>query len=248
MRKESGIQTLLQELEARARGKGVVYFGAADLRPVADFIAEHEGEWLLEFPYAITGAMPAVDAWVAALTQHSNPKVMQSYREFCQVIDDRWLDLEYEFSMFLQNNGYRALPISEHSADKNKNRGVISHKLPAHLAGFGWIGKNTLLVTPERGPRVRLFTVLTSAPLIPTKPNVQLNYDGCGDCHLCVDICPIKALKGIPFSPDIPRDVRLNATMCRDYRKKQEKLTGAPTCGLCLSICPVGQGKNKHIK
>jgi epoxyqueuosine reductase QueG len=33
------------------------------------------------------------------------------------------------------------------------------------LAGLGWIGKSCSLISPHFGPRLRLVTVLTNAPL-----------------------------------------------------------------------------------
>ena len=86
-----------------------------------------------------------------------------------------------------------------------------------------------------------MMTVLTTAPLPVTKRKVALTYDGCGDCRLCVDVCPVQALTGVPFAPEIPRDARLDFRRCVDYRLEQEKRVGARHCGLCLSVCPFGE-------
>ena len=39
------------------------------------------------------------------------------------------------------------------------------HKTAANMAGLGFIGKSVLFISNEFGPRVRLATVLTDAPL-----------------------------------------------------------------------------------
>lgn len=54
-------------------------------------------------------------------------------------------------------------------------------------AGLGWIGKQTLLITPEYGPRVMLATVLTDAPFKTAKP---ITESRCGVCSM-----PISAIK-----------------------------------------------------
>ena len=230
-RKDDNLEVLIQRLETKARDMGVLYFGTVDLRPVADFIVGHGGEWLTQFPFAVTAAVSMVDTWVDALSQHSDRRAMMSYHELLEAVDRRWLDIAYELTLILQNSGYKALPIVEHAVDLDR-RSVFPHKLAAHLAGFGWIGRNNLLITPERGPRVRLLTVLTTVPLKPTKPNVPLNYDGCGTCRLCVDICPVEALTGTPFTAGIARDALLDWKKCREYRHVlQLARTGAPVCG-----------------
>jgi epoxyqueuosine reductase len=237
----NNLNSLAKQIEEMARDKGASHFGIVDLKTASDFIAAQGGEWLRQFPFAVTAAVPMIDTWVDALSQQSNPTVMQSYAEMLEVIDRRWLSIAYDITLLLQNAGYRALPIAEHAMDRSIYRGIFSHKLAAHLAGFGWIGKNTLLITPDRGPRVRLMSVLTTARLTPTQPGIVLGYDGCGDCRLCIDICPVKALTGLTFATNIKRDALLNAKKCSDYRGEQFKLTGSRHCGLCLETCPLGK-------
>jgi hypothetical protein len=63
---------------------------------------------------------------------------------------------------------------------------VRAHKLAAHLAGLGWIGKSCLLLTEQFGPRVRFVSVLTDAPLEAGSPLDK----PCGKCQVCIDACP----------------------------------------------------------
>ncbi len=81
----------------------------------------------------------------------------------------------------------------------------LSHKATARLAGFGWIGKNCLLIHPVYGPRVRWATVLTDAPF---EENRMMVEKRCESCDRCVKACPAQALKGRNFLDGEPRDTR----------------------------------------
>jgi len=109
--------------------------------------------------------------------------------------------------------------------------------LVAHLAGLGWIGKSCLLITPQYGPRVRLASILTDAPL----ESGELLPSECGGRRDCVEVCPPKAITGVPFRPSEPRDVRFRAQLCRDYSRRRAQLLGEGICGLCVYICPYGR-------
>jgi epoxyqueuosine reductase QueG len=115
---------------------------------------------------------------------------------------------------------------------------IFSHKLAAHMAGLGWIGKSCLLITPEAGPRVRWATVLTDAPLPATGSAMA---ERCGECQKCVEICPQAAFTGRPFREDEPREARYDARKCELYLKDLEEKTGYGVCGMCLFVCPHGR-------
>lgn len=93
--------------------------------------------------------------------------------------------------------------------------GSLPHKTVALRAGLGFIGKNNLLVTTPYGCALMLGKVLTTAPFViksemPKEPQ-------CGDCTICVDVCPNKALLGKTWSVTTTRDeimVRKLCTLC----------------------------------
>jgi epoxyqueuosine reductase QueG len=139
----------------------------------------------------------------------------------------------------IQREGFRALPIpASKRASDELIAGVFSHKLAAHLAGLGWIGKSCLLVTPDHGPRVRWITVLTDAPIAPTGTPMRPR---CGECTACVDICPVHAFTGRLFCEDESREARFDAAACDRYFKELEAGRGPVVCGLCLFVCPHGR-------
>ena len=137
----------------------------------------------------------------------------------------------------IQDDGFKAYPIPPaQTLNTIKLEGIISNKLAANLAGHGWIGKNCLLITPNYGPRVRLATILTDAPLETGIP--QPNR--CGECKQCVGICPPKAFTGIPWNPSEPRDLRFKAQLCKDYMDRRAERLGEGIYGLCVYVCPYG--------
>ena len=116
-----------------------------------------------------------------------------------------------------------------------------SHKMVANLAGMGWIGKSSLFVTPDFGPRVRLTSLLTDAPFEPSVPMLDAK-NGCEDCHLCVDACPVKAIRGNAWKPGMSRDDLLHANRCNKYRQNvMPSLGRSYRCSFCLTACPFGE-------
>ena len=116
-------------------------------------------------------------------------------------------NLALKLASQLETEGY-------HSIAKLKF-GRLPHKTVALNAGLGFIGKNNLLVTDRFGCAVMLGKVLTTAPfaamsILPTEPQ-------CGDCNVCVDVCPTKALHGKTWSVTTTRDeimVRKRCSLC----------------------------------
>lgn len=224
-----------------SKNLGMDLFGVADLSSVSDYIINQGGKHVGEFPRAISLGVRLIDDVVDQLINHQDIVTIASYRGIYDAANSALDKAAFMVGRKIQEEGYRAYPIPASSMLNNeKLEGVFSHKLAAHLAGLGWIGKNCLLITPKYGPRVRLATILTDTPLDTGKPIPN----GCGTCTKCVDICPSKALTGVPFSPTEPRNVRLNATKCDTYTTERMEKFGDVNCGLCVHICPFGNKKN----
>jgi len=68
----------------------------------------------------------------------------------------------------------------------------FSQRHAAVAAGLGEFGFHSCLLTPEYGPRVRLCSVITDAPLTPDE--MYLGSRLCTDCYKCVDACPTNAI------------------------------------------------------
>lgn len=134
-----------------------------------------------------------------------------------------------ETSKHLESLGYKSFPIQARVTDWLEVKGVFPHKLAAVAAGIGTVGKCSLVITPEYGPRVRLVSLVTEAPLKSTGPSKSTTANICRDCTKCIDICPINALK---YGRQMP--------VATIDKMRCWKLTLKGRCGLCMAICPYG--------
>jgi epoxyqueuosine reductase QueG len=232
---------LENQLLDSAMAWGADYFGIADLTLARDAILEQSGTEIAQYPRSISVGIGLFHTIVNELFRRPDRAVAVSYRSHCyDIINVRLDQIISRVASILQREGHRAFPIpAAKRVDDDRICAIFSHKLSAHLAGLGWIGKNCLLITPDMGPRVRWATVLTDAPLAATgRPIV----DRCGDCHECVDICPVGGFTGQSFRAEEPRAARFDASKCdRYFSKMKEKDAETAVCGLCLYTCPYGR-------
>ena len=216
------------------------YFGVADLSPAHDFIHAQGGSRAGRYPRGVVAGIRLQDSVVDLLPEKDREGAILYRHTAYDVVNTALDQAALRIAHVLQRKGYEAFPVpASKRTDDEHIRGIFSQKLAAHLAGLGWIGKSCLLVTPDHGPRVRWVTVLTDAPLRPTGAPLEQR---CGECTACVDICPVHAFTGKPFSPDEPREARFDATACDRYFRKLEKEHGiSGVCGMCVWVCPHGR-------
>lgn len=112
----------------------------------------------------------------------------------------------------------------------------------ARRAGLGWIGKNSLLLTPK-GSYVFIGELLINIELAYDVPKV---LDPCGKCTRCIDACPTDA---------IVADRVIDASKCISYftiEKKgkipedvntQNRMFG---CDICQEVCPWNRKATEH--
>jgi epoxyqueuosine reductase QueG len=230
-----------EELRTLAGTMGVDFFGVADLAPAREAILEQGGATIAGFPRAISLGIGLLHPIVDQLPQRDDRAVAQLYRHHAYDLVNQRLDhVASPLAGLIQRAGYRALPVpASQTADSERLCGIFSHKMAAHLAGLGWIGRSCMLITPQAGPRVRWATVLTDAPLEATGGPMEQR---CGTCRECVEICPVQAYSGEPYRMGEPREVRFAAHRCREHLDAREEVTDVAVCGLCLYVCPNGRG------
>jgi epoxyqueuosine reductase QueG len=231
---------LTVNLESMAKEMGTTHFGIADLTPARERICEQGGGFLTQFPRAVSHGFALAEGIVNTLVHHENIAVLSTYWYYVyRIVNPRLDSISLMLAQSLDRAGFQAFVVpSSQTLDRTKLIGVFSHKLAAHLAGLGWIGKSALLITPEHGPRVRWGTVLTDAPLEAGAPIDEM----CRDCSVCVKGCPAHAFTGQAFDQPRPRSEIFAAEACHAYLNKREQ-TLHRACGMCVYICPFGRNK-----
>lgn len=119
--------------------------------------------------------------------------------------------------------------------------GELVDRAVAERAGIGWSAKNCSVITPEFGSYVYLGELITNIPFAPSTPIEE----ECGDCRLCIDVCPTGALieGGQLDSKRCVAFLTQTKTMLPDeFRTKiGNRLYG---CDTCQTVCP--KNKRKH--
>ena len=135
-------------------------------------------------------------------------------------------------TQYIRNLGYRAYATMNDTA------------LPIPLAvqaGLGEVGRNSLLITKEAGPRLRLGKIFTDMPLAHSEP-VSFGVKAfCEICDRCAKACPPKAL---PFDePSEKIHNRSNMAGVRKWNTDAEKcfkfwVAQNSDCSICIRVCP----------
>ena len=209
------------EIEAIARQRGAVLFGVADLGQPPDISGDVP---LSGLSTGICFAYRLSDVVLEGIVDHPTRTYQYHYRQVNLLLDH----LALIIAAYIQRFGYRAFPVpSSQIVDWERNLGHISHKAIGRLAGFGWIGKNNLLVNPVYGARLRYASVLTDLRLPYDEPLVG----DCGECRRCVVACPGGAIGDTLTAFDLNRCLSTIESL-----SKQANI-GSKICGICVKAC-----------
>lgn len=229
---------LTKELEAFSQQRGADLFGVADLTPAHQSLSTKAPFHLSEFPRAVSIGMQLNDIIVERHSPEEKHRESLYWHHVYNVVSPKLDFIAYDLARWLAAKNFKTFPIpASMPYNMEKLEGIFSHKLAAHLAGLGWIGKSSLLLTDDFGPRVRFVSLLTDAPL---ETGLPLDRP-CGSCHVCVDSCPVGAFTGVEFKYTDNLEIRFDAPKCSLFRRDHP-------CGLCVSSCPKGRKRAHSLK
>ena len=119
----------------------------------------------------------------------------------------------------------------------------LAEKSYAVRAGLGWIGRNSLLVTPNYGSMLHLGELVISEEV--DEYDTPLSGVGCGECRRCVEACPNGAILD-----NRTIDTR-RCISCRTIEREAEEanidLDGwIFGCDACQNVCPYNMKAPLH--
>ena len=189
------------EQRIKDSGADFVYFVDISMLPA---------EIIEDYTCAVLFGKALSKEYISAIRAGQTPKTKEVIN-----VERRMDTLAEKVAKMLEAEGYKSIA--------KLKTGRLPHKTVALRAGLGFIGKNNLLVTERYGCAVMLGKVLTTAPFEticeePKEPQ-------CGDCRICVDVCPTGALLGKTWSITATRDEIITRKLCT-------------LCVKCMAWCP----------
>jgi len=243
--------SLTKNLKHKAKEAGFVMVGVSNpetLRdlpygPVGDFYVLRRPEE--EMPNVRSVVLAAIPVWDRSFYLVVDSQARKGSSNSTPSVHSESYFFDYEI---MKNKAWTVV-------DYLKGKGFessLSFKIPLKTAavkcGLGCQGKNSLLVTPNFGPRVALISILTEAELEVDEP---FKEDLCSGCEKCILACPTNAIESHkvkfnrcmvysvenPGASDVPEEVR----------DRERKLIQRPTpcsfieCTVCIDACPIGR-------
>jgi len=157
--------------------------------------------------------------------------VYARHRDYHDVIKGRLKELAGRMVAKARQSG-----LGDHDAKVFVDTAPVMEKPLGEMAGLGWQGKHTNLVSREHGSWLFLGSIFTTLEMPPDTPGRDL----CGSCRACQDVCPTDAF---------PEPYKLDARRCISYLTIETRKPVPPEfraamgnriygCDDCLAVCP----------
>ena len=120
----------------------------------------------------------------------------------------------------------------------------VMERVWAKKAGLGWIGKNSLLLSKQKGSFFFLSELILDVDIETDSPVT----DHCGRCTACIDACPTQAITS-PFTIDANRcisylTIELKNQIPEEFKGKMEQWVFG--CDICQDVCPWNRFSSAH--
>jgi len=176
---------------------------------------------------ALKGCLSVI-VFAAPFSRDALTKTTVEYTEHRKAMIEKINSIAENVEKRIKSDGYKARTVHGFGGKwvNGEQRGLISLKHAAELAGIGTIGRNQLLLSPEYGNLLWLSAVLTTADLVPDE---KAQFSFCDNCNICVEACPTKAL-------DDPASFGKKG--CSSVFFKMVDGKWEVQCYLCRKMCP----------
>ncbi len=157
--------------------------------------------------------------------------VYARHRDYHDVIKGRLKELAGRMVAKARQSG-----LGEHDAKVFVDTAPVMEKPLGEMAGLGWQGKHTNLVSRKHGSWLFLGSIFTTLEMTPDAPGRDL----CGSCRACQDVCPTDAFPE-PYKLDARRcisylTIETRKPVPREFRAAMgNRIYG---CDDCLAVCP----------
>lgn len=245
--------TVREQLESRVAEEGFAAMGVAapeDMRPAGGKLRD----WVAEGYHGSMGWMAERIDWRADATAlwpecRSVIMLVENYGSDSDPLENLAMRDRATISVYARNRDYHdrikkrlkrlARWLVEETGEDVKvfvDTAPIMEKPLAALAGLGWQGKHTNLVSRDVGSWAFLGAIFTAADL----PKDVAHEDHCGSCRSCLDICPTAAFTA-PYQLDARRcisylTIEHKGPIPIEFRAAMgNRIYG---CDDCLAACP----------